>query len=231
MNTLAKAILWIIALPFIVLAAGFIYETYYSAAHRYRLTIEVDTPNGLRSASGVMEGYGWSGAKFIPQDGGGGIGMRGDAIFVDLDEGKHVVALLPAADVTARAFDRDKAFWFLEAPRWVGRANLYPPLIPTLVTFGDLTDPKTARVVDSYAFEQTFGAGYAFRRAWIEMVPVGIWPLNNLGLYGTPITRGIEKRLPWFGKRQPWMKEISPGVFVDTRTDAFKVTNEMFTRK
>jgi len=106
--------------------------------------------------------------------------------------------LLPASDVTARAFNRDQPHWYLEAPRWVGRANLYPPLVPTLVTFGDLADPKTARVVDPYAFEQEFGAGYVFRRAWIEMVPVGIWPLNNLGIYGTPITRGIEKRLAWW---------------------------------
>ncbi len=63
---------------------------------------------------------------------------------------------------------------------------------------------------------KTFGDGYAFKRAWVEMVPAGIWPLsalglpfNFLGLTGTPVTRGIEKRLPWFDDRRP----LSSGQF------------------
>ncbi len=79
-----------------------------------------------------------------------------------------------------------------------GRVTLDGDLVPTLITFADLKDPKTARVVTLDGFEAAFGAGYRFRSASIEMVPVGWWPLNLIGITGTPITRGIETRLVWW---------------------------------
>jgi len=192
-------------LVIVVLAIGYKvkYPTY---TLRHRLTIEVETPQGLRSASSIIEV-----SAILQPIYNGFVRIKGDAVFVDLGQGKHVIALLtngPKGDdvdgpnywvIEALGLpspDRPMG-QYLDATNRVGqRGDLPPAHIPTLVTFGDLADPKTARGVAPYAFEQEFGAGYVFRRAWIEMVPVGIWPLNNLGIYGTPITRGIEKRLP-----------------------------------
>lgn len=208
-------------------------------SYRQRITIEIDTPDGPRTGSGVSQVDKSEATWGLPEARGVHSQVRGEAIFVDLGRGKNVIATLafqPDARVSIDrlalvAFLRDnpKLQW-KEVKTLTGRIRLDGELVPLLVTFGDLSDPKTARLVDPNGFGEVFGPGYAFKRATLEMVSAGSWPLNLTGLSGTPITRGIEQNFQWWGQRQPWMKELSPGVFVDTRTDAFKVTNELFKR-
>src|SRR3954471_22032393 len=57
--------------------------------HKYRLTIEVDAPDGVRSAAGVLSvhpdrGYSRNGSTVT----------RGDAVLLDLGGGKNLLALL-----------------------------------------------------------------------------------------------------------------------------------------
>src|ERR1700738_5437164 len=63
--------------------------------HKYRLTVEVETPDGVKSASGVMA---------VQPDRsysrGGRTQAKGDAVFVDLGGGKNLVALLAHIDGT-----------------------------------------------------------------------------------------------------------------------------------
>lgn len=59
------------------------------------------------------------------------------------------------------------------------------------MTFANLGDPRTARVVPADHLGEEFGMGYQLRRAWIEKVPVGWWPANALGLSGESVTKGI----------------------------------------
>ena len=63
--------------------------------HKYRLTVEVDTPDGLKAASGVLS---------VHPDRGysrrGHTATKGDAVFVDLGDGKNLVALLAHVDKT-----------------------------------------------------------------------------------------------------------------------------------
>ncbi|MBU6379493.1 MAG: hypothetical protein KJS95_13315 [Gammaproteobacteria bacterium] len=213
MNTIAKIILWVLAAPFLLMAGGIFYETWNTAHYRFRLTFEIETPGGIRTASGVIEGWGGRSVKLTPESGGARSGARGDAIFIDLGNGRHVIATLtfPAgsdvamSDLAAVAFERRKPFWYLEAPQWRGRTELPDPLIPLLVTFGDLTDPRTVRVVPANDIAGEFGGECGLKRVTLEMVPVGYWPLNLFGITGEPITRGIEKRLPWFGDRAVFM--------------------------
>lgn len=57
--------------------------------HKYRLKVEVTTPEGVKSGSGIL--------AVVPDRGysrGGRTTMRGEAVFVDLGRGKNVVALL-----------------------------------------------------------------------------------------------------------------------------------------
>src|SRR5664279_1446233 len=63
--------------------------------HKYRLTIEVETPDGNKSATGVMSvhpdrGYSRRGQTTT----------RGDAIFIDLGGGRNLVGLLAHIDKT-----------------------------------------------------------------------------------------------------------------------------------
>ena len=93
-----------------------------------------------------------------------------------------------------------------------------------MISFSNLTDPATARVVapSDEAFAEAFGAGYRLKGFTIEMVPVGIWPLSWLGLSGVPITRNIQRNLPWWGQPgrpamkawRAWLKGSNQGVAV-----------------
>ena len=204
MNELAKILLGVIALPVLWLASGFVYETAGSTRHGFRLTVEVDTPEGLKSGSGVIQVSVIPKASWLPQSTGVYFGVHGEAVMVDLGRGRNVIAILGLGptgqggieNLASLAFDRRDAFWWREAPNWTGRKELPFSAMPTLVTFGNLNDPETAEVVAPEDFERRFGAGVRFRRATIEMMPVGWWPANTLGLSGEPITRGIEKRWP-----------------------------------
>src|ERR1700704_6395850 len=63
--------------------------------HKYRLTVEVETPEGIKSASGVLA---------VHPDRGysrrGHTSTKGDAVFVDLGQGQNLVALLAHIDGT-----------------------------------------------------------------------------------------------------------------------------------
>jgi hypothetical protein len=78
--------------------------------------------------------------------------------------------------------------------------------IPTLVTFSDLADPASARVVEptDAGFASAFGPGFRLASVTLEMVPVGVWPFNLVGLSGTPVTRGIEGKIPGLKNIEDW---------------------------
>ncbi len=107
-----------------------------------------------------------------------------------------------------------------------GPVEIHAPLVPTLVSFDDLSDQKSAQVV--YATENIetndgrsgpryvarvaadrlgdiLGPGYSFGRATVEIVPYGIWPLNLMGITGVPVTRGIEQRVVGLKDMQRWI--------------------------
>lgn len=175
-------------------------------AHKYRLTVEVDTPEGVKSASGVMSVH--------PDRGysrGGHTHTRGDAVFVDLGGAKNLLALLAHIDrsidfdginyLALRAYKaggRDVSF--NEMSKMTGAAPVTGALIPVLLTFTDPRDPSTARMVPPDDLETSFGRGFHLHGVSIEVVPNGLWPLDFGGALGEPVTRGIEAHLPWLDR-------------------------------
>ncbi len=173
-------------------------------AHKYRLTIEVETPAGIKSASGVMSvhpdrGYSRKGHTTT----------KGDAILVDLGGGKNLVALMAHLDKSIdldginyvalrayRAAGRNVSFDGMS--RMTGAVPVTGALIPVLVTFADLRDPATARTVQPDDLEAAFGKGFNLHAVYAEVVPNGFWPLDFGGPLGEPVTRGIEAKLPWW---------------------------------
>jgi hypothetical protein len=173
--------------------------------HKYRLTVEVETPDGVKPGSGVMSvhpdrGYSRSGSTLT----------KGDAVWIDLGGGKNLVALLAHIDdkgleldgmnyVALRAFNATgRKTSFNEMNRMTGSVPVTGALIPVLATFADVRDPATLRVVKPDDLEATFGEGFRLRRVTVEAVPNGFWPLDAGGALGEPVTRGIEAKLPWW---------------------------------
>ena len=171
--------------------------------HKYRLTVEVETPQGRKSASGVMAVH-----PDRSYSRGGHTKTVGDAVYVDLGDGKNLVALLAHIDknleldgtnyVALRAYMAGgKRVPFSEMSRQTGIVPVTGALIPVLATFADPANPGTARNVPPDESETALGKGYRLHSVTAEAVPNGFWPLDFGGALGEPVTRGIQAKLPW----------------------------------
>jgi hypothetical protein len=192
--------------PVVLLAALFVGDQIRinRPGHKYRLTVEVETPEGRKSASGVLAVH--------PDRGysrGGHTRTVGDAVFVDLGDGKNLVALLAHIDnkldldatnyVALRAYTAagGKRVSFNEMNRQTGTVPVKDALIPVLLSFADPANPGTARAVSPDNVEAVLGKGYRLGEITAEVVPNGFWPLDFGGVLGEPVTRGIAAKLPW----------------------------------
>jgi len=171
--------------------------------HKYRLTVEVDTPDGIKSASGVMAVH-----PDRSYSRGGHTQTKGDAVLVDLGGGKNLVALLAHIDgtidldgmnyVALRAFRATgRNVSFNEMSRLTGAVPVTGALIPVLVSFTDLGNPGSARTVPPGNLAAVLGDGFRLHGISAEALPNGLWPLDFGGVLGEPVSRGILAKLPW----------------------------------
>jgi hypothetical protein len=68
--------------------------------------------------------------------------------------------------------------------------------IPTLITFKDPDNPKSALVIGPHSLDGVFGAGFRLQNVTLEFVAPARWPLGIFGMSGEPLTRKIESALP-----------------------------------
>lgn len=176
---------------------------------RYRLTVTVDTPQGPRSGSSVIEVVGVRNPGWLTPEGRGTrSSFRGEAVAVDLPGGKVLFALLKtsggasdAADYPWLAFrERLKGSqdWLDSIRRmraWRGQVAVMPatettlvadnvPALPRLVRFRDVADPASVEKVDPANLAASFGPGFALKAVRVEVTD-------------DPVTTGIGKRLGW----------------------------------
>lgn len=166
----------------------------YYPTYRYRLTVEVDTPSGVKFGSSVIQVRSWDQAGFPgPEAGGFRSEVKGEAVAVDVAPGLTLFALLRSehsvdwATFATEGIDRDdRAVHTL--PRWKknpGTGETYSRY-PMLVRFRDIHDPKSVELVDPDNLAATFGPGFKLRRIAVQLTR-------------DPVTVGIEKRLEWLG--------------------------------
>ena len=175
--------------------------------HKYRMTVEVETSAGVKSASGVVAVTPYRG--YSP---GGRTRSSGEAVFVDLGGGRNLVALLAHLDktldldainyVALRAYNAaaGNRVNFNEMSRQTGAVPVKGALIPVLVAFADPANPGSAKVVSPDDAEAVLGKGFRLRGITAEVVPNGFWPIDFGGALGEPVTRGIAAHLPWLNQ-------------------------------
>jgi hypothetical protein len=171
--------------------------------HKYRLSLEVMTPEGVKNASGVFSVH--------PDRGysrGGKTRTKGDAISLDLGSGKLLLVLLAIEDVTldteeinylaVRAFTASgQRAVFKQMDRLKGSAPVPEQYRPVLASLSDPFNPTTMRAVNPADLAAAFGPGVRFSKMMVEIVPNGLWPIDFGGVLGEPVTRGIGRTLPW----------------------------------
>jgi hypothetical protein len=180
--------------------------------HKYRLIMQVETPNGEKAASGILSvrpnrSYGGTGSgSSFPQ-------TSGDALLVELGEGRSLVALLAYGEDGSNFDDasflptrllgaKDRRVGFRDVRTFAGAPALPVPeqQRPVFVAFADTANPRSARRIDPNELEQVFGKGYRLRGLSLDIVANGFWPIDFGGALGEPVTRGIERKLPWLGR-------------------------------
>jgi hypothetical protein len=184
----------------IVLAGYFgFHVTHPSATIRYRLTLTVDTPEGIKTGSGVIQVTYAKAVRILGSSAEITIGVKGEAVVVDLGKRGLLFALLKAGKEPRSAPDWIvlKAFGFkggaLGSPPDAniarlqtlhGKKQLSSQELPLLVRFRDIHDPTSVERVDPDNLAASFGPGVRLADATIEITD-------------DPVTNGIEKRLPW----------------------------------
>ena len=196
--------------------------TFPDYTRRFRLTIEVETPDGVKSGSSVIETRFFSSGCWLPEACGMRAQARGEAVFVDLGHSKNLIALLgwgpKGADqeklyeLTRAALAPGRKVNWEDEYKLKGEGDLPPAYVPTFVIFGDLNDPKTARVVRLDQFEQVLGLSAHFKRAWIETT-------------NDPVTRKIEQILPWLPSHKGYLAGERPDL-TNTRPSGNLTGNE-----
>lgn len=169
---------------------------------RYRLSLFVDTPEGVRSGSGVV--------LVRSEFRGPGIGnavenqTTGEAVVVDLGSRGVLFALLSGDPLryahgegsqpepiyllshTFRSMVGNGGPEFQDA---LNRAKPHVDLsfdsLPMLVRFRNTPDPKTVERVDPDDLAASFGSGVSMKRATIEITD-------------DPVTTGIDRYLGWW---------------------------------
>ncbi|HEY0312885.1 MAG TPA: hypothetical protein VGC56_10370 [Allosphingosinicella sp.] len=198
-----------------------------SISYRYRMTVEVDTPEGLKRGSSVIQ---------VDESKGTGLGgshiearVTGDAVVVDLPGGQTLFALLDRAVKIANCGAPPEPPGPNDPDQWrkivekikarpgtcdLPRMALSPFGVnemenqwPTLVRFGDVHDPRTLERVDPDNAEAALGSGVRITRITVQMT-------------NDPVTTGIEKRLGWLNhleqyrtdKSNPFTENLPKGV-------------------
>lgn len=160
--------------------------------YRFRMTVEVATPDGIKTGSSVMKVTAYKSFRLTSEEKAGGGGLTGEAVVVDLPGGPLFVTLkmpragdnldtvttLTLAPETPRgqldayvAAVNDLGGPFSNAKAELPRANW-----PLMVRFRDIADPKSVEQVDP----EVIGV----KRILVETT-------------GDAVTTGIEKQLAW----------------------------------
>ncbi|QUS40246.1 hypothetical protein RPMA_16450 [Tardiphaga alba] len=172
-------------------------------AHKYRLAVEVDTPEGVKYASGVVSVHPYRG--YQP---GGKTTSRGDAVIVDLGGGKNLAALMLHDDkgyadfdganfVAMRAYQAaGRKIAFRDVGNQTGAVPVTGELMPILASFTDTRDASAVRRLKPDDLS-SLGQGTKLRSVTVEAVPNGLWPIDFGGSLGQPVTRTIAAKIPW----------------------------------
>lgn len=173
---------------------------YPKYVYRFKMTVEVDTPSGLKTGSSVYEVTAEKHVKLLPDANSRSRDVRGEAVAVDMPGGRTLFALLKTINQSG---DDDLAYlsmatidpayqndWVESADRIVRGKGIQSPAVvapenyPLLVTFGDVADPTSVVRVGPDDLAASFGAGYRLKAITVQVTD-------------EPVTVGIQKRLAW----------------------------------
>ena len=192
-----------------------------SFTYRYELVLEVETPGGLRTGTGVIAVTVRPEPRLLPDMRGESTQVRGEAVAVDLPGGQTLFAtlngenggyagaiavysLVPARLTSLERLSERMAILTEPGHEAVVERRLYP----LLVRFRDPRDPRTIEGVDPDNLAASFGPGVHLRSIRVRTTRA-------------EPTFSIQARLPWLGSGFHTYVRASNGVEMGTSDSAF----------
>jgi len=184
-----------------------------------KLTLVVDTPAGEASGSSVIEvRFAGRNKVFLSDLDSATFRMHGEAVVVEVLPGKYLFALLGG---------QDQLLYVLLGENGKGMEQTIPAILaqrepltvdprapsrfvnhtysPMLVTFDDISDPKSVKLVDPLDLAASFGPGVSLKSVTIQITD-------------EPVTQGrIERVLGWLSSA--WPNRLDGQRFGTIRTD------------
>jgi len=225
-----KIVISILAVLIVVVASiSFgVGDLYLSGTWRYKMTVEIETPEGIKTGSSVREMGNSASSSFIPEV-GNPADVRGEAVVLDLGARGVLFALIshksdhefydtfPVPSGKGGATPEGIKYY---ASLPVGTKGIVNPGMPggypNLVTFKDVNDPKSVTLVQEWErtrgqslghqfklkndrMEEFFGEGVKLKKITIEITD-------------EPVTWGVVKK--YLGQRHA----VGPYEFVKGKT-------------
>ncbi len=179
----------------------------FSDSWRYKMTVTVETPEGIKTGSAVREVSVTHGLALTPQM-HNIPKLKGEAVIINLGQRGVLFALLKGATL-GEDYGADIPVYALGGRDKKGKAELPPALYPMFVHFRNLNDPKTLENVISVSsngrlsdtgkvtedrMEEIFGKGVRLEEVKIESTDEPVThlikkyhiPDADKGLYAIP---------------------------------------------
>lgn len=221
---------------FIVIAAlcsiYFVWDYFYpSGTWRYKITVNVETPEGLKSGSAVREVTVMSGLELTPES-TASKEVRGEAVVVDLGKRGVLFALLGTDDYQTlfqafpvlgygpgEAGTSDVGIRYYRSLKKTEPKVLPATLYPRLVTFKDISDPKTVVLAYNVQFGEAQNASGIGFHPVVTKIDDHFEELFGQGVSLKDITIEItdESVTKVIGGYLPWLNEINGG-YLDGQT-------------
>lgn len=157
-------------------------EMFPSGTWRYKMTVTVETPEGLKSGSAVREVSNRDNTLLgvqLPEAGARISEIEGEAVVIDLGIRGVLFALIEHGSYSElySAFsvrDPSNKIDDLKKLQLGNSAQLPKPDWPTFITFKDIKDPKSITRVNKNDLSEYFGEGVKLSSIVIEIVDVPV---------------------------------------------------------
>lgn len=167
-------------------------------SYRFKMTVEIETPDGLKRGSSVYRVRAWRTSDLMTGGSGSDAELLGEAVAVDLPGNKTLFALLRTGnatnwegdlpEVSMRALDPAFDYHRAESVARIASgdgilssAELAPADYPLLVTFRDINDPASVEKVEPKALivkkviievtDEAVTTGILTRLSWLIASP------------------------------------------------------------
>ncbi|MBI1301219.1 MAG: hypothetical protein GC137_06105 [Alphaproteobacteria bacterium] len=179
-----KIIATLVLILIILGGAGYyyLYQKYPYGSWNYRITVNIETPEGLKSGSAVRKMTRAVPMLNLPQA-TGHYGVEGEAVVIDLGERGTVFALIDwdSYNEVYKALPQPKNAQMWDIEYYMGlkpgtKGDLPPEEYPKMVSFGDVDDPSTQKLLYfvhangvTNSYEEVLGDGVQLKSITIEI--------------------------------------------------------------